>query len=160
MSPGPPKSATTGTEPVPRASKTMPAPLSRTDGNTSTSADLKRLRTSAWLIQPQKETAFSIPRDLVSCSRRSRSGPSPTTVNRAKSLRKRGAAARNARSQALRGTRPPTKIRSNLAPGSGLRESPKHSERAMPGSGIKNSLSRYAANSAYVWDEAAMIAAA
>ena len=33
-------------------------------------------------------------------------------------------------------------------------------ERPMPGSGTKNSLSRYAANSAYVWDEAAMIAAA
>ena len=28
----------------------------------------------------------------------------------------------------------------------------------MPGSGTKNSLSRYVANSEYVWDEAAMIA--
>ena len=37
------------------------------------------------------------------CSRRFRSGPSPTTVKRAKSLRKRGAAARKARSQALPG---------------------------------------------------------
>ena len=85
--------------------------------------DRKRLRTSAWPSQPQKETAFSIPSDLTSSSRRFRSGPSPTTVNRAKSLRKRGAAARKARSQAFRGTRPPTKISSSLAPGSGLRES-------------------------------------
>ena len=83
-----------------------------------------------------------------------RSGPSPTTVNRAKSLRKSGAAPRKARSQAFRGTRPPTKISSSLAPGSGLRESSEHTERPMPGSGTKNSLSRYAANSEYVWDEA------
>ena len=153
MSPGPPKSATTGTEPVPRASKTMPAPLSRTDGNTSTSADLKRLRTSAWLIQPQKETAFSIPRDLVSCSRRSRSGPSPTTVNRAKSLRNDKLNTQADYEKALADLH---QAQANVEINQGAL---KKAEVDL-GSGIKNSLSRYAANSAYVWDEAAMIAAA
>ena len=102
-----------------RASKTTPAPMSRRDGNTITSADRNRLRTSAWLTQPQKETAFSIPRDLASCSRRFRSGPSPITVKRAKSLRKRGAAARKPRSQALRGTKPADE--NQLKFGAGLR---------------------------------------
>ena len=72
------------------------------------------------------------------------SGPSPTTVKWAKSFRKRGAAARKARSQAFRGTRPPTKINSSLPPGSRLRESSETAERPMPCSGTKKSLSRYA----------------
>ena len=37
-------------------------------------------------------------------------------------------AARNARSQAFRGTKPPTKISSSLAPGSEMREPPEHRE--------------------------------
>ncbi len=79
----------------------------------------------------------------------------------AKSLRKRGAAARKARSQAFRGTKPPTKIRSSFAPGSGLRVSGKHNDSAMPGSGTKNTLSLiFRELGAYVWDEAAMIAVA
>jgi hypothetical protein len=61
----------------------------------------------------------------------------------------RGAAARNARSQPLQGISPPTKINSNLAPGSVYRACrSKQREGLMPFSGTKNSLSRYPANSA------------
>src|SRR5882757_2934885 len=60
MSPGPPKSATTGTAPHARASKTTPPPKSRTDGKTRTSEDRKHLSVSAWLTHPRKTTFFSI----------------------------------------------------------------------------------------------------
>ncbi len=108
-----------------------------TDGNTRTSADRNFAITSAWLSQPAKETACSIPSDLTSSSSRALSGPSPTILKRAKSFRKRGAAARKARSQAFRGTSPPTKISWSLAPGSELWEPSQHNDGAMPFSGTK-----------------------
>src|SRR5579864_8256037 len=99
-----------------------------------------------------------MPRDLVSCSRRFCSGPSPTTIKWAKPFRKSGAAPRKARSQAFRGIKPPTKINSSFPPAAEFRESLTQREVSTPGSGMKNILSRYAPNSEYVWDEAAIIA--
>ena len=132
----------------------------REDGNTNTSADRRLLKTSAWLSQPQKVTAFSIPRDLRELLKAfpfravtDHGEPGQTGSQKWSSSAQRKIASLQ-RNQAA------NENQLKFGPGSGLRESSEHTERSMPGSGIKNSLSRYTANSAYVWDEAAMIAAA
>ena len=142
------------------ASRTTAPPNSRSDGKTRTSAARIRFKASLWISHPQNETASSISRELVSCSRRFRSGPSPTMVNRASPFRKSGAAARKARSQPFRGMRPPTKINSSLSLRGRLHNASVQREALMPFSGTKKSFSRYAENSAYVCDEPATIAAA
>ena len=160
MSPGPPKSTTTGTAPTARASKTTPPPKSRTEGNTNTSADRNRLRTSAWLSQPQKETAFSIPRDRRELLEAVPLRAVAEHAEVGQIVSQEGSSRAQSKITSLAGNQAADENQLKFAAVLRLRVSSEHRERLMPFSGTKNSLSRYAANSAYVWDEAAMIAAA